>query len=67
MNMNINTQETILYQGKIFAIVQQNVGGKSFEIARRSPGTRLLIPKDGRILLTKERRHEYNTYDYRLP
>jgi hypothetical protein len=29
--------ETILYQGKILEIVQKTVGGKSFEIARRSP------------------------------
>jgi 8-oxo-dGTP pyrophosphatase MutT (NUDIX family) len=43
------------------------VGGKSFEIARRSPWVRLLITKEDSILLTKERRQEHNAYDYRLP
>jgi hypothetical protein len=59
--------ENIVYQGRILEIVQKEVGGKIFEIARRSPGVRLIILKDESILLTKERRHEYNGYDYRLP
>ncbi|MFA6073376.1 MAG: NUDIX domain-containing protein [Candidatus Woesearchaeota archaeon] len=72
--------ETITYSGKIFEIVQQkrNIEGKqiTFEIARRSPGTRLLIlrtikneksKKQEQLLLTKEYRRELNKYDYRLP
>jgi hypothetical protein len=35
--MSTNTQETILYQGKMFEIVQQNIGKYVFEIARRAP------------------------------
>lgn len=63
--------ERITHKGKIIEVVQREVeqGSKKkvFEFARRSPGTRLLIPKDDRILLTKEYRHELNGYDYRLP
>jgi ADP-ribose pyrophosphatase YjhB (NUDIX family) len=63
--------ETIKYQGKILEIVEFDVtqAGKQmvFEKARRSPGVRLIIPKDGKILLTKEDRHEVGGYDYRLP
>ena len=53
----------ILFQGKIIEVVQE---GKR-EYARRSPGTRLLIIKDKKILLTKEFREEVKGYDYRLP
>jgi ADP-ribose pyrophosphatase YjhB (NUDIX family) len=63
--------EKITYQGRIIEVVEQEVdlGGKSktFEYARRSPGVRLIIPKDDGILLSKEFRHELQTYDYRLP
>ncbi|HYF28786.1 MAG TPA: NUDIX hydrolase [Candidatus Paceibacterota bacterium] len=63
--------ERVTHRGKIIEVVQKEVeqGGKPriFEFARRSPGTRLIIPKDGRILLTKEFRHELNGYDFRLP
>lgn len=63
--------ETITYQGNIIEVVQreveQNGKKKMFEFARRSPGTRLIISKEGSILLTKEFRHELGTYDYRLP
>ncbi len=63
--------QKITYQGKIIEVVQKEVeqGGKTmtFEIARRSPGARLIIPKDGKIILSKEFRHEKNGYDYRLP
>jgi 8-oxo-dGTP pyrophosphatase MutT (NUDIX family) len=63
--------ETITHQGKIIEVVQKEVeiNGKKkvFEYARRSPGTRLIIPKGNSILLTKEFRSELNSYDYRLP
>lgn len=63
--------EKITYRGKIIEVVQKEVehNGKVqiFEFARRSPGTRLIIPGGDKILLSKEFRHELNGYDYRLP
>ncbi len=63
--------EKITHRGAIIEVVQQEVevGGKvkTFEFARRSPGTRLIIEKGGQILLTKEFRRELGSYDYRLP
>lgn len=63
--------EKIEYKGKIFEIIKQpmKIGGKKiiFEIARRSPGVRLIIVKGNQILITKEYRSELNDYDYRLP
>ncbi|MBI2356702.1 NUDIX domain-containing protein [Candidatus Dojkabacteria bacterium] len=61
-----------MYKGKILEVVQQDmkIGDKqvTFEWARRSPGTRLIVlSKDKRILLTKEFRREMNDWDYRLP
>ena len=47
--------------------VEQNGKIKTFEFARRSPGTRLIIPQADKIFLTKEFRHEVGGYDYRLP
>ena len=66
-----NGPEEIVYKGKIFEVVKQpmKTGDKEivFEIARRAPGTRLIIIKDNKILITKEFRNEINGYDYRLP
>lgn len=63
--------EKITFQGKIIEVVQkeveQNGKIKTFEFARRSPGTRLIIEKGNKIFLTKEFRHEVGGYDYRLP
>jgi 8-oxo-dGTP pyrophosphatase MutT (NUDIX family) len=64
--------EKITYQGKLIEVVEQklSIGDKQIlrEFARRSPGTRLIIPtKDGKILLTKEFRFELQGYDIRLP
>lgn len=63
--------EEIVYKGKIFEIVKQpmRAGDKRvvFEIARRSPGTRLIIVKGDKMLITREFRTEINAYDYRLP
>lgn len=63
--------EEIVYKGRIFEIVEQpmQIGEKRmrFEKSRRSPGTRILITKDNKILLNKEWRTELDGYDYRLP
>ncbi|MDB5260271.1 MAG: hydrolase [Candidatus Nomurabacteria bacterium] len=63
--------EEIKYKGNIIEVVQKEVEQKgkkkTFEYARRSPGTRLIIPKGNTVLLTKEFRHEIKGYDYRLP
>ncbi|MBI4896662.1 MAG: NUDIX domain-containing protein [Candidatus Aenigmarchaeota archaeon] len=63
--------ETIVYSGKIFEVVQQkrDINGREviYEIARRSPGMRLLIVKEKTMLITKEYRAELSGYDYRLP
>jgi len=64
--------EDVVFQGKIIEIVQQKMdeGGKTktYEFARRSPGTRLIIiSPDHRVLLTKEYRLELKDWDYRLP
>lgn len=63
--------EKIIFSGKIFEIVRKQFrAGNSlveFEIARRSPGVRLIIVKNDKILIVKEFRYELNGYDYRLP
>ena len=64
--------EKIIFQGKTIEVVEQpmQAGEKSFrlEFARRSPGSRLIVPTpDGNILLTKEYRAELKEYDFRLP
>ena len=63
--------EKITYQGKIIEVIEREVriGEKTkiFELARRSPGVRLIIIKDNTLYLSKEFRHEVNGYDFRLP
>lgn len=63
--------EQVVYEGKTFEIVRKTMRGKgktvTVEMARRSPGVRLIIVRDNKILLTKEYRYELNGYDYRLP
>ncbi len=63
--------ETITYQGKIIEVVEKKVEvngkEKTFELARRSPGVRLIVPTEGGIILSKEFRHELNGFDYHLP
>ena len=62
--------EVIKYQGRIVEVVElPQADGRTFELARRSPGVRLIVPsKDGsKLLLTKEFRRENGGYDYRLP
>lgn len=64
-------QEKVVCSGKIFEIIRKHlkVGKRiiEFEIARRSPGVRLIITKNNKILIAKEFRYELNGYDYRLP
>lgn len=62
--------EKVVYRGKIIEIVQlPQPNGKVFEVARRAPGTRLIIlSEDGsQLLLTREHRREIGDYDFRLP
>ena len=63
--------EKVLYRGKSFEIVSQKLKTNDkvigLEIARRSPGVRLIIIKGKKILLTREYRYELKGYDYRLP
>lgn len=63
--------EQTAFNGKIIQVIQQDmqIGDKkvTFERARRAPGTRLIIIRDQKILLTKEYRNEIQDYDIRLP
>ncbi|HVW71746.1 MAG TPA: NUDIX domain-containing protein [Candidatus Paceibacterota bacterium] len=63
--------ENIRYQGNLIEIIEKEVDlGKTkrvFELARRSPGVRLIIPKGDTILVSKEYRSEVGGDDYRLP
>lgn len=63
--------EKITYQGKIIEVVEiTQPDGRVFEIARRSPGVRLVVAdkEKQQVLLTKEERHEHGgVVDYRLP
>ena len=58
-----------VFSGKIWQI-QQSVqsDGRIFEKSVRAPGSRLIIVKDNKILLQKEKRHELQgRVDIRLP
>jgi ADP-ribose pyrophosphatase len=62
----------VVYQGKIFEVEQRTVRygdqERVFEIARRSPGVRMIMhDKNKGILLTQEYRHEHGNWDWRLP
>lgn len=62
--------EEVFAKGKLFELVHlKQDDGRVFEIARRAPGVRLIIhdKSQGKILLTKEFRHELGESDYRLP
>ncbi len=65
--------EEIVYRWKLFSLVHQKVdlGNdiiKTFELARRAPGTRLItVNEQWHILLSKEYRKELLKYDIRLP
>jgi len=56
--------EKIVAKGKIFELVQlPQKDGRVFEVARRAPGTRIIIADMERreVLLTKERRWEIDS------
>ncbi len=59
-----------VFEGKIFEILNIENNGRIFEIARRSPGVRLLIEEkvDNNIfvVMTKEKRRDIG-FDFRLP
>ena len=61
--------ESIHAKGKLFELIHiQQPDGRVFEVARRAPGVRLIIPNsEGRVLLTREYRSELDSWDYRLP
>lgn len=64
--------ENIVYQGSIIEVIQQDMNEdgkiKTYEFARRSPGTRLIIiGSSKKILLSKEYRPEIKNWDFRLP
>jgi ADP-ribose diphosphatase len=69
------TDEQILFEGRTFEIVNQfwkyytNNGIKisKREIARRTPGVRVILNDGDKILVIKEYRTEYDDWDYRLP
>ena len=60
-----------VYEGKIVGVKRQLMKEPTREIeyewAYRSPGTRGLIVKDNKILITKEYRPSQESYDYRIP
>lgn len=61
-----NSDWEIVFKGKLIAIEQNSK--KGFERAVRMPGVRLILNnKEGKLLLTKEFRHEQGKHDYRLP
>ena len=63
-------KETIYASGKLFELVHQpQPDGRTFEVARRAPGVRLIIADKAahKVLLTKEFRRELDGFDYRLP
>lgn len=63
-------KEDIFAKGKLFELVhKEQEDGRVFEVARRAPGVRLIIHDEaaGKVLLTKEYRHELGEWDYRLP
>lgn len=63
-------QETIHASGKLFELVHvTQPDGRVFEVARRAPGTRVIIAnkQKKKLLLTQEYRQELGRSDYRLP
>lgn len=66
------TNSRTVYRGRLFEIVEEevNIGNKikTFEFARRGPGTRIILVSDeDQMILTREFRRELNSYDIRLP
>lgn len=62
--------EEVFAKGRMFELVHtKQDDGRVFEVARRAPGVRIIIHDEtaGKVLLTKEYRHELAEWDYRLP
>ncbi|MDO8618496.1 MAG: NUDIX hydrolase [Candidatus Daviesbacteria bacterium] len=64
--------EEIVYKGDLFEVVHQPMQAGKYkfvlEIAKRPPGTRLIIVSpDKKILITREYRPEHKSWDFRLP
>jgi len=60
--------QQIVYQGKIIEVVHEEMGERTIEYGRRSPGVRMIIvTPEKKLLMTKEKRRELETIDYRLP
>jgi len=61
--------ETVVFTGQIGEVVHtEQPDGRVFEQFRRAPGVRLvIISPEGKILITKEHRHEISSTDLRLP
>jgi len=61
--------EIVVFEGQIGEVVNfPQPDGRKFEQYRRPPGTRLVIlSPEGKILITREYRHETGDYDLRLP
>ncbi len=61
----------VMYSGHIIEVIHQKmqIGDKTkiFEQARRSPGVRVMLVDEGKMLVTKEYRTEIKGWDYRLP
>ncbi len=57
------------FRGSIWQVSQQQRSdGRVFELAKRTAGVRVLLTKDGKILLNREKRHELGLQsDLRLP
>ncbi|MBW4061699.1 NUDIX domain-containing protein [Candidatus Saccharibacteria bacterium] len=65
----MKNNEQVVVAGKIGAVVHiTQPDGRVFEQYRRPPGTRLIIVSpEGKILITREHRHETGGIDLRLP
>jgi len=60
----------VVYEGKLIEVLQRRspqMPTKTFEIARRGPGTRIIFTSGTQILLAREYRYELGGYDLRLP
>jgi ADP-ribose pyrophosphatase len=66
----MSNTEHIVARGRLFELVElPQPDGRTFELALRAPGVRVIIPdvKARKLLLTREYRRELSGYDYRLP
>ena len=67
--------EKSVYEGKLFTVLHQDFefenngkkGSFTAEVAVRAPGVRIMVVRNGKILLSKEYRSELERFDYRLP